>query len=340
MSNQTSFSLKMTRIVATLMIFMCHTVFLFGKTISLSAQFFNIGVSVFLFISAYLFTLRKNAITNIFEWYKKRFLRLCVPYYWLILFICLSCLITHVKIQILNVFESVLFLQGLTENYLPGGGHLWYLTAMLLSYLITPMLTKLKNSKFIFKFVFFICGFILYVLITIFTREIFSTIFIKVLEYSIYFMIIPLLNKYFNKINEKKLVVISAFCLVIFCFLKLLFNFIWDNTRFYTFYLVPITGIFIGVSIFYFVFYLTKVVYCFADNSNVIKKIVNHFDSISFEFYLVHYFFITFSINLVFNINPILNFILILLMSYCASNILHLISNETYKVVKLWKQKH
>lgn len=150
------------------------------KTISLSAQFFNIGVSVFLFISAYLFTLRKNAITNIFEWYKKRLFRLCVPYYWLILFVCLVCFITNVNIKIWDVTQSVLFIQGLTEDYLPGGGHLWYLTAILISYFITPLLAKLKNTKVTLKLMFFVSSFILYILITVFTKEIYSAIFVKV----------------------------------------------------------------------------------------------------------------------------------------------------------------
>lgn len=126
----------------------------------------------------------------------------------------------------------------------------------------------------------------------------------------------------------------------VFCALKLLVNFIWDDTRLYKFYLVPLTGICIGISIFYLVFHLARVFYFLVKDSIWVKKVINYLDNISFEFYLVHYFFITFPINLVFDINPILNFILILVVSYFSSNVLHLISNETYKVIKLCKRKH
>lgn len=55
-----SYAIKNIRVVSTLMIFLCHTVFLFGETVGLTAQFFNIAVTVFFFISAYLYSLREN----------------------------------------------------------------------------------------------------------------------------------------------------------------------------------------------------------------------------------------------------------------------------------------
>ena len=55
-----SYAIKNIRVVSTLMIFLCHTVFLFCETVGLTAQFFNIAVTVFFFISAYLYSLREN----------------------------------------------------------------------------------------------------------------------------------------------------------------------------------------------------------------------------------------------------------------------------------------
>lgn len=340
MTQQDSFAIRIIRITATFMIFLCHTVFLFSDTVAITAQFFNIGVDVFLIITAYLFSVRKNTIKNNLLWYKKRLLRICVPYYWLIFAVCVACLFFSVKLNVADVAGSVLFLQGFTENYLPGGGHLWYLTAIMISYLITPLLYKLKDSKIIFKFVFFVCCIGLYVIMVMALKPIYSTVFFKVIEYSFYFIAIPFLNNYYRNKNEIKLALISTVFLIVFCILKIVCNFVWDNTILYTSYLVPIIGVLIGLSIFYFVFFISKVSYKLFSKKNQLLKIVEHFDSVSFEFYLVHYFFITFPINLVFDINPILNFALILFISYFTANVFHFIDSKTYKVIDIWKQKH
>ncbi len=340
MTEQDSFAIKIIRITATFMIFLCHTVFLFGDTVAFTAQFFNIGVDVFLFITAYLFSVRKNTIKNILLWYKKRLLRICVPYYWLIFAVCVACLFFSVKLNVADVAGSVLFLQGFTENYLPGGGHLWYLTAIMISYLITPLLYKLKYSKFIFKFVFFICGIVIYVLLVMFLKPIFATVFFKVFEYSLYFIVIPVLYDYFEKKKEIRIVIISVLLLITFCILKILFNILFDDTSLYNNFLVPITSLLIGASIYYFLFYLFKISYSFLEKKQLFIKAIKYFDNISFEFYLVHYFFITFPINFVLDINPILNFALILFTSYFTANVFHFISRKTYKVIDIWEQKH
>lgn len=340
MTEQDSFAIKIIRITATFMIFLCHTVFLFGDTVAFTAQFFNIGVDVFLFITAYLFSVRKNVGSSVFVWYKKRLSRICVPYYWLIFAVCFSCLFANIDISGIDVVGSLLFLQGFTENYLPGGGHLWYLTAVMISYLITPLLYKIKDSKLIFKFVFFICGIGIYVLLVMFLKPIFATVFFKVFEYSLYFIVIPVLYDYFEKKKRIRIVIISVLFLITFCILKILFNILFDDTSLYTNFLVPITNLFIGASIFCFLFYLFKTSYSFFEKKHLFIKVIKYLDSISFEFYLVHYFFITFPVNLIFKINPILNFAFILFVCYLMSNILYFISNKTYMVIDIWKQKH
>lgn len=340
MTEQDSIAIRIIRITATFMIFLCHAVSLFGETVAFTAQFFNVGVDVFLFITAYLFSIRKNIDSGVFVWYKKRLLRICVPYYWLIFAVCVVCLLFSIKLNAADIVGSVLFLQGFTENYLPGGGHLWYLTAIMISYLITPLLYKLKNSKFIFKFSFFICGIGIYVLFVVILKPIFATIFFKVLEYSLYFIVIPILYDYFGNKKEIKIVTISALLLIIFCIFKILFNILFDDTSLYTGFLVPITSLLIGASIFYFLFYLIKISYSSFKKNHLFIKAIKHLDSISFEFYLVHYFFITFPVNLNFEINPVLNFVLILFISYFTANVFHFIISKTYKVINIWKQKH
>lgn len=75
-----SYAIKNIRVVSTLMIFLCHTVFLFGETVGLTAQFFNIAVTVFFFISAYLYSLRANVSAGgILQWYKSVLLELQFP---------------------------------------------------------------------------------------------------------------------------------------------------------------------------------------------------------------------------------------------------------------------
>ena len=340
MLNSSSFAVKVTRIVAAVMIFMCHTVFLFGEKFSFTAQFFNIGVDIFLLISAFLFSAKQEINTKIGAWYKKRFFRISVPYYWLLIIVAVLCILFKVNFEAKDFVFSILYLQGITENYLPGGGHLWYLTAIMIAYLVTPMLYKIRKMKRSFKLIFFLLLSVMYTMFVFSEKDILTTISANVIEYIIFFFVVPLLNKIVSGKQHIKFVVFCTVLLAAFCVFKIVFNVLWDNTELYLKFLVPLTDTIIGIAIFYDCYKVSLCCFSIVRKSERLIKIINHFDKISFEFYLVHYFLITFPVNLVFKINPFVNFIIILIFSYILSCILYLMSKITFEAVELWKQKH
>lgn len=147
MDDKISYSIKVLRVISTFMIFLCHTVFLYGDRFSFLVQFFNVAVSVFLIISAYLYSLRDSIGKSIFVWYKKRIIRIVIPYYVFLAILFIFHLIIRVEFDLKAWISSLLCVQGYTERYVTGTGHLWFITAILLCYIVTPILYKIREKR-------------------------------------------------------------------------------------------------------------------------------------------------------------------------------------------------
>lgn len=79
-------SIQMVRILSMVSIILCHLVQeLNNITIAKTAQFFNVGVYIFLFLSGWLYG-QKN-IQNISEWFIGRVKRVLIPMWIFILFL-------------------------------------------------------------------------------------------------------------------------------------------------------------------------------------------------------------------------------------------------------------
>lgn len=335
MNEATSFSIKIIRITATLMIFLCHTVFLFGNTIGLTAQFFNIGVDIFIIISSYLFSSRGSLNSSPYRWYKKRLLRIFIPYYIYLIFVFIAYAFTNTNIAFTTILESIFLLNGITEDYLPGAAHLWFLTFLLICYFLTPLLYKIKKWCLKYKITFSLFLTIIYILLALFSKDIIGTIYINVLEYIIIFLITDKLFEFINTSNSSsKKILFGIFSVIASCGFKLVFNILFDGTILYSKFLVPFIDTTIGISIFISIFLISKYYYQETKDRHIFTGLVNHLDSISFEFYLVHYFFITGPISVMNISNPLIVCLLILLVSYLSANILHLFCNLFFKVIK------
>lgn len=328
-----SYAIKNIRVVSTLMIFLCHTVFLFGETVGLTAQFFNIAVTVFFFISAYLYSLRENVSAGgVLQWYKKRFLRISIPYYIYIILLFVLYLFLIKKINIVSWITTALIISGITETYMPETGHLWFITAIFICYLITPVLYKIrKNNKISALFIIF--SITLYFPIAFFVKDIIATYYWSVFEFVIAFFF---LEKLINKLNDKSGIVIGFVSLVFGCIIKLLGVHYFDSTIFYTKFIVEICSLLIAFGIFSVVFFLTavlkKIVLRFS-------KIIDFFDSISYEFFIVHMIFIKGNFSVLKLSNPFLNICLAFVLSLIFGYLLHILSNQIFKVIK-WRKKH
>ena len=132
------------RVLAMVFIIICHV--LLEKNI-VWGQFFNVGVIEFLFISGFCFG--KKDILNVGQWIKRRLLRILPEYYIFIFIYVFFLIVINYRISIKEVFVNIFLLQGIfTEMALPNIGHLWFLTYILICYIMTPLLQKIcKENK-------------------------------------------------------------------------------------------------------------------------------------------------------------------------------------------------
>ena len=114
-----------------------HFVPLMQNLGNISCYYLNVGVWLFLFISGFLYG--KKDISNVTVFYKKRLVRILVPYYIMLGVIILVNLLLGDSITAKELISSILCLQWYGKT-VPNCGHLWYISCILFCYLITPIL--------------------------------------------------------------------------------------------------------------------------------------------------------------------------------------------------------
>ena len=106
---------------------------------------FYCGVPLFLIISGYLFGQEK--IDNVGQWYRKRLIRVWVPY--LLLFVINLSIVSvmkDVRYTSLEIMQGVFVLPSFSLGKL-GLAHCWYITYILACYLIVPLLSRMRGAK-------------------------------------------------------------------------------------------------------------------------------------------------------------------------------------------------
>ena len=140
-----------------LMIVLCHYCNYIG--ISWLAQFLNVGVYTFLLMSGWLYS--KKRIEQPKRWLLLRWKKICVPVLvWMVLVIIYAAIAEH---ELPPAGDVILFLtntQGLSwvflnfpqihnEGVLGGLGNLWFVTTIMLCYLILILAKKLEERELI-----------------------------------------------------------------------------------------------------------------------------------------------------------------------------------------------
>lgn len=255
------------------MILACH---IFQYYNNFLAFHFNAGVYVFLLISGFIFGQRK--ITKPFEFYKKRFIRILIPYYILIVLYTIIYIIFFKSeistIDILTNFFCVQWFFGGISNT----GHLWYITCILICYLITPLLQKflyhIKDNKKIILLLSI--GFIISLISSkIFGLNLFS-IFVYIFGYTVS-------NKdmFFNENLKKEKIHLIIAIGFLFEFVRIVFDIIKISPT--MFYIEP-SKLLLSISIILTCFLLSKIA--------INEKFVSFIDRYSYYFYLTHHMFI------------------------------------------------
>lgn len=268
-------NIQIIRIIAMLFILLCHFFNEIGNKLTALGQFFNVGVFIFFIISAYLYG--KKNIQHPLKWLINKFLQICIPIYIWLIFVNVIYRITNANVKYINNLFYILNIQAFANKNLLGLEHLWFISLILIMYLITPCLNKAKNLKLNRSKVY-----------TLLVFQILSFIVLSLLNEDVgryIFYIFIYINVYFAsskniEIHNKYLMIASFIVAIIF---RVGLRSIFDNTIIYSNFVVLPTQTIIAISIFT---YLKNL------DFNIKRiDIINWLDGITYYIYIVHYIF-------------------------------------------------
>lgn len=263
-----SISLSVIRVLSMCLIVACHITQKYDMPI---AFLLNIGVQIFFFTSGFLYG--KLEITSIKDFIKKRFTKVYIPYFIVILLLISSYSIF--SIESISIKQIVFYLLNIQYfvNPIGGGNHLWFLTVIMLCYAITPFLQKAIKKNSILVFV----GLLLFSIIEFgFIQKMYG------LCSSICLYAVGMLIGH----NETKKINISLNILSGIVVVGLFSIFTWEHLtnvdyKEYSTWLHFSLGIFIFISLY-------NILPLFI-NEKKEYKLLKQADSISYEVYLVHH---------------------------------------------------
>lgn len=138
-----SIALSVIRVLAMSLIIACHFAQAYGYTI---AFLLNVGVQIFFLTSGFLYG--KIEVTRPLEFYMKRLIRVYVPYILVVAVVLLiQGLIGAWQFNIRDIIIYLCNLQGFIKPSVSGLNHLWFLSVLMICYLLVPWLQRLLNYK-------------------------------------------------------------------------------------------------------------------------------------------------------------------------------------------------
>lgn len=306
-------ALSVIRIVAMALIVMCHIAQCYGLK---SAWLLNVGVQVFFFMSGFLYGKLSLPISP-FGFYKKRFVKLYFPFIvWVAIVVCIYLLFYLYQP---TIRQLVLYLFNLQWFATPieGLNHLWFLTVLMICYLLTPWTKKLhEKNPVLFVMMYLAFCFAEFVLV----RKFYSFC----AWVALYFAGM-LFGLYYSKKISNLVLLMSSIALGV---LVVLFKPEWLTQyafRYHTIWLHWIMGVFLFVALYRFLPQLIK-----QEKKNLL---VEHFDKISYEVYLVHHPLILGPLSMMFITKYCwLNILMVLVATYTISRILHYVCSFTKRI--------
>lgn len=281
--------ITLLHIIGCTLILLCH--YFQNAHIGSLGEIFLSGLSLFFVVSGYLAGIKENYDV---KWTQRRFVRILKPYYTVVL---LALLIYYLFApQELN-YKSTAYILTCTQgiNYLYwkfndyqamlGFGHFWYITEMLFCIILTPLFgciysrAKLKKTSWyvslgvlilIVQPIAILCGF--------------------QLSYVITYLIGFLFAKEHIKPTRKQLASIYVIFILITMFRFAGMRMI-DGSVLYDRYIALVSQASLAVAIFYTVFYIGRVKTILIETLAT-KRLTIFLSSITYEIYLIHYFFL------------------------------------------------
>lgn len=329
--NKRNISIQLIRVVATFMIVTDHMFHYCNFPIkSLIIQVANSGVFIFLFISGLLFG--EKEITNWKQWFLKRGTRILIPFWFFIIVDFIVEEILRSDVTIKQILAYAFNLQGLF-GIRPTTNHLWFLTLLMICYLITPVLYKLKRMAWTTKTkVVLIVAFITAQLLCSYCLS-FGLVFghtvgwclLAIGFYSLAFFIGDAILK--KSTNAKGVIITTIVAVVVSCFCLLANKYIdttktYDVISWYGYVLVD--------------FWIITILYAIGKTQIVssCEKIIYFLDQISYEFYLVHNFMLMLLLHYLLQyINMPVYILLAIVLSIIGAIIINHITQPAIKIV-------
>lgn len=288
-TKEKSIAISYIRVISAMMIVLCH---IFQGLNNELAWWFNVGVQIFLFMSGFL--MAKSKITNNSKFIKKRFVRILKPYYVALILSIVLYMCIGKEITLSNISTYLFAIQGITyTNTIEGLGHLWFVSLILLCYIITLLLDRYRDimssdKGFMFYLKLIVSLILLQIIINFSGLKIYYGAWIGayIIGYvlaSRYKMDIP--NSVGNTIIGLTLILIP---------IRLYFRYVSGikspvMNQFFNRYYVPWTHVLLGICIFVVLYRLFSAVY---KNRETNSKIINIISNRSYEIYLTHQIFI------------------------------------------------
>lgn len=290
------------------------------------AWWFNVGVQMFLCLSGYLYG--RKTIDDELSFYKKQYIKILVPYYIVIIPVIIAqFLFLRNEISLARVAKVLL-----CYGTLSGGEHLWFVPTILFCYLLTPFFDKLNSRIFVRKYSLIYC-IAVFVILSIMIR-LFVPYFNAAWIACFYLGHVLGKNEITQRINSKickGMIYSGAVCLVsIRIVISYVMQFKLSGSISTMFDIMCDYGhVFLGLTIFLLLQYILtgRQIPLF------IIKPISFLDSISYEGYLVHQFFILGAFSLLTIINqPIIAIIVISIVIFGLGIVVKEISQLVKKV--------
>ena len=267
------------RAIGVIFILLCHYVGVNRNAyVQMSGQFFNIGNDIFFIVSGFCFGIKKN-LGHIGEWYLKRLQRIIIPYEIMVFAYLTANVLLGMTIDIKQWGIQIVGMQGWNGVY--GIGHTWFVTSIILCYLMTPVLVALLDDKNNIKLVVLILMilplFITYCLENIFVE---ATLIIPICWYALAFIV----GRYYNYIViRQKSVFLYLSLITVSLGGRLVARKYIDGTTLYDVIICGYTHAIIA-----FCFFALSLRFL---NDRKANRIVKAIDELSYEIYLWHYMF-------------------------------------------------
>lgn len=312
-------TLDYIRIFACLCIYLCH-IFEIGTSFifSLGTQFFNVGVALFFMLSGYLYSGKKLNQSAV-RWYQKKILRLGIPV-WIFMVIFIPILIgIGIIPSVSQILYNLFLLSGLSQQYIPRCGHLWFITHILICYLVTPFLMRFRPCK---HTILFVCTYLAVKIIAAYSiPTILSTLISSLGSFLVGFYLLPIMLS-----NYRKLIILFPVSII----LRIVFFYFFDGSILYSLFLVDISHKMLAISIIAIFNLLGQ----YLSRVSLLNQITEKFKPLTYAFYIVHYPIVLSLASVPRMKNVFLIGILGLIVSLFAAICLHSITNSVNKLIK------